>query len=259
MDHVVNPVLILHTGNPDEVLAARFGSYADQLRRAAGLHPDDVRTVAVYLGDTPRPPGHYRAALITGSPAMVTDHEPWSEQTAAWLRNAASHGLPLFGVCYGHQLLAHALGGRVGYNPAGREIGSRPIEWLTAGADSAGRPDDPLMAGLPSPFLAQTMHMQSVLEPPPGARVLARSALDGVQALRLAPHVVSTQFHPEFTADFVRAHLARYRDRYAQEGLDSVALERGVRDTPIASGLIRRFLQHHGVAGRENAQNGVPA
>ena len=257
MNRAVKPVLILHAGNPDDALVARFGSYADQLRRAAGLHSGDVRVVAVYLGETPRPPGHYRAALITGAPAIVTDRAPWSEHTAAWLRRAANHGLPVFGVCCGRQLLAQAFGGRVDYNPAGREVGTRMIEWLPAETD-ADPATDALAAGLPATFLAQTMHSLTVLEPPPGARVLARSALDGVHAMRVAPRVMSTQFHPEFSADFVRAHLAHYGERYARKGLDPAALLREVRDTPVAATFIQRFLRAHGAAGAAIAKNGVP-
>lgn len=57
---------------------------------------------------------------------MVTDQEPWSEKTAAWIRNAMAMEMPLFGVCYGHQLMAHALGGRVEYHPQGRESDAIP-------------------------------------------------------------------------------------------------------------------------------------
>lgn len=63
------------------------------------------------------------AALLSGSWAMVTDRADWSERTAAWVRGAVADGLPLLGVCYGHQLMSYALGGNVGDNPAGWERG----------------------------------------------------------------------------------------------------------------------------------------
>ena len=92
---------------------------------------------------------------------MVTDREPWSEDTAAWLREAAAAGLPMFGVCYGHQLLAHALGGKVGYNPTGSELGTQTVELLPPAAG------DQLLDGLPASFPAQMLHAQTVLQPPP--------------------------------------------------------------------------------------------
>jgi len=229
-------VLILHTGDPGPAGLALHGDYANLLRRAAGLAPDETEIVAVFRGDAPDAPSRYAAALITGSPAMVTDREPWSEDAARWLRTAAQDGLPIFGVCYGHQLLAHAFGGQVDYNPRGREIGTHEVELA---GDAGG---DALLAGLPGRFPAQMQHSQTVTVPPPGARVLARSELDPHQLLRYGPVVVSVQFHPEFDAGLIRADLERRRTRYAGEGLDVAALERGVRDTPEAAGLPARFL-----------------
>ena len=106
----------------------------------------------------------------------------------------------MFGVCYGHQLLAHALGGKVGYNPTGSELGTQTVELLPPAAG------DQLLDGLPASFPAQMLHAQTVLQPPPGAAVLARSDQDPHQMFRVGPNVFSTQFHPEFGPDFVRAH-----------------------------------------------------
>jgi len=240
------PVLILHTGDPDEAGRTLHGDYATLLRRTAGLAPEEAETVAVFRGETPAEPSSYAAALVTGSPAMVTDRLPWSERAAAWLREAAGQGLPIFGICYGHQLLAHALGGEVAYNPLGREIGTREVSLVPAAREDA------LLAGLPSRFPAQMQHSQTVAAPPPGARTLASSALDAHQILRYGPAVVSTQFHPEFDAALVRSDLRRHAARYAGQGLDPAALERGVRPTPEAAGLPARFLAlyaRRGVSG----------
>ena len=153
---------------------------------------------------------------------MVTDREPWSEDTAAWLREAAAAGLPMFGVCYGHQLLAHALGGKVGYNPTGSELGTQTVELPPAAGDQ-------LLDGLPASFPAQMLHAQTVLQPPPGAAVLARSDQDPHQMFRVGPNVFSTQFHPEFGPDFVRAHLERYQRKYMAENLDVPGLAANAR------------------------------
>lgn len=230
------PVLIIHTGDPDNVLRGLHGDYAEMLRHAAGLLPAEVRAVKVYHDEPLPPPACVRAALITGSPAMVTDRQPWSERTAEWIRQAAAHGLPMFGICYGHQLLAHALGGVVEDNPAGRELGTQIIECLPAAAG------DPLVVGLPDRFPAQLLHVQSVIQPPPGAVTLARSAMDPHQLVRLAPHIYSAQFHPEFGPEFMRDHLRQYQQTYRGEGLDVDALTAALRPTPTATGLIRRFL-----------------
>jgi GMP synthase (glutamine-hydrolysing) len=236
---MLRPVLILHTGDPAAPLEARHGHYGEQLRRAAGLAPEDAAVVSVHRGQTPLAPSAYRAALVTGSPAMVTDREPWSEATAEWLRNAVAVGLPIFGVCYGHQLLSHALGGEVGYLPAS-ELGTQEVERVTAGAD-----EDPLAASLPARFPAQMLHAQTVLRPPAGAAVLARSEQDPHQFLRLAQGVYSSQFHPEFEPGFVREHLLHHAAHYQNKGHDPQALAADVQPTPDAASLLIRFLELH--------------
>src|SRR5690606_14497497 len=97
----------------------------------------------------------FAGVIVTGSAAMVTDRHDWSEQAAAWLRDAAHAGLPLLGICYGHQLIAHALGGKVGPNEVGREMGTVCIHLQPAAKD------DPLFAGVPRSFAAQATHLQS--------------------------------------------------------------------------------------------------
>lgn len=234
------PVLILHTGDPAAPLMARHGNYGEQVRRAAGLSPEEARIVSVHRGEHPQAPAAYRAALITGSPAMVTDREPWSEAAAAWLRQAVAAGLPMFGVCYGHQLLSHALGGEVGYLPES-ELGTQEVERLANPDD----PSDAWLEALPARFPAQMLHAQTVLRPPSGARVLARSALDPHQMLCLAPRVYSSQFHPEFSADFVREHLLHHAAYYGGKGHDAASLAARVTLTPQAGELLRRFLAQH--------------
>ncbi|WP_459618458.1 glutamine amidotransferase [Bordetella sp. 2513F-2] len=231
------PVLILHTGDPDDALAANHGSYAQMLQHAAGLPDADTAIVAVWRGERPQAPGAYRAALITGSPAMVTDRAPWSEDTAQWLRAAVAGGLPVFGICYGHQLLAHALGGEVGNNPAGREVGTQEISLTPAGRADA------LLQHMPAVFPAQTIHLQTVLALPPGARVLARSSKDPHQMVAWTPTCYSTQFHPEFTPAFIRDLLGLYAEPLAREAIDAAALQQTARATPQAATLVRRFLQ----------------
>ncbi|MBS0431987.1 MAG: gamma-glutamyl-gamma-aminobutyrate hydrolase family protein, partial [Proteobacteria bacterium] len=121
------PLLIIQTGEAPQPILDKFGGFAQWFRVSMRLRPGQARTVRVDAGGKLPKSNEIAGAVITGSGAMVTDRERWSEDTAAWLRNAMDAQLPLFGVCYGHQLLAHALGGTVGWLPAGREIGTQPI------------------------------------------------------------------------------------------------------------------------------------
>ncbi|WP_431024044.1 glutamine amidotransferase [Halomonas sp. H5] len=174
---------------------------------------------------------------LTGSHAMVSDAEPWSEALKPWLREARARDLAMLGVCYGHQLMAAAFGGVSDYHPAGRESGTRAVTLTRAGREDA------LLGALPERFPAQLTHAQSVLEAPRDAMVLARNAHDAHQALRYGPRQWSLQFHPEFTPAVMRAYLVRQVAALRDQGQDPQALLEAVTATPEAGSLLTRFAR----------------
>ncbi len=195
------PFLIVQAGTTLPALRPRHGDFPEWFRRGLGVARGAVTILRVDTGARLPEPALFRGVVVTGSGAMVSDRLDWSEATAAWLRTAVDAGVPVLGVCYGHQLLAHALGGRVDDHPDGREVGTVEIETLPAAAE------DPLFAKAPARFRAHATHSQSVLELPPGAVVLARSAHDPYQAVRFARTAWGVQFHPEFSAGIMRVYL----------------------------------------------------
>ncbi|MBS0194089.1 MAG: glutamine amidotransferase [Proteobacteria bacterium] len=230
------PFLIIETGDPAPTLRRR-GSFAHWIRVAAGLDRDEAVVCRVLDGENlPRREG-FAGVLITGSGAMVTERLDWSERSAQWLGDAAQAGLPLFGICYGHQLIAHALGGEVGWNPVGREIGTVRIQRIDGSAD-------PLFDGLPDAFHAHATHMQSVLRLPADAVRLACSQQDGCHAYRWGRSVWGVQFHPEFSTGIMRGYIAARRDKLLHEGIDRHAIERTVRAAPLARRVLQRFVRH---------------
>lgn len=229
--------LIVQTGQPVPSMR-RHGGFPHWIRVAAGLPRDAVEVVDVE-GDEALPDRRgYAGVIVTGSGAMVTERRPWSERSAGWLRDAVQAGTPVFGICYGHQLLAHALGGEVGDNPAGREMGTVEI----ALGDAAQ--DDPLFVGLPPRFAAQTTHLQTVLRPPPEATVLASSQLDACHAFRVGTHAWGVQFHPEFSRTHMRGYVAARRDALQGEGRCVRSLSRTIGAAPHARRVLRRFVRH---------------
>ena len=166
---------------------------------------------------------------------MVSDRAPWSEHTGAWLAEAVTEEVPVLGVCYGHQLLAHALGGEAGYHPRGRETGTHRVELLDAAMD------DPLFKGLPQTFPAQLTHRQSVLRLPENAVLLGRNDFEPHQAFRVGRCAWGIQFHPEFSAEVMRAYLKVQAPDLEKEGLDAKALIENVIDAPNATSLLDRF------------------
>jgi len=179
----------------------------------------------------------FDGVVMTGSPAMVTDREPWSEQLAAWLATQAHGQVPVLGVCYGHQLLAHALGGAVDWHPQGREIGTTAIHLTDAGNN------DPLLGTLPSRFLAQVTHAQRVSRLPDEAVLLAQNPFESHHAFRIGEATWGLQFHPEFSADVMRAYLDVAADALRKEKRDPEALSAEVQQAHADGMLLRRFVE----------------
>jgi GMP synthase (glutamine-hydrolysing) len=236
-------VVIVKTGVTIPSVAARRGDFEDWISAGLGLDPARIRVFRVCEGEALPDPGGLAGAVVTGSAAMVTDREPWSEATAAWLADAVAAKTPLLGICYGHQLLAHGLGGRIAANPRGREIGTVDLV-LTAEAR-----DDALLGEFAAPLRLQTSHVESVLALPPGATRLAATALDPNHAFRISygdgdgRAAWGVQFHPEFDADIVRGYIAARRGILLDEGLDADALLSEVVDAPAGTAVLRRFAQ----------------
>jgi len=226
-------ILLLKTGGTIASIKPRHEDFEDWF--AQFMDVPDFLQVDVFRQQPLPGPENLAGVVITGSAAMVSDREDWSEYSAAWLKQAIQHGIPVLGVCYGHQLLAHALGGRVGPNPSGRQIGTVKVR-LT---DSAS--NDPLFGHLPPGFAAQASHQEAVLELPTGARRLANSPLDSNFAIQFADKVWGVQFHPEFSAPVMSEYIYCRRDNLDEEGLDADQLLSKVTDTPEARSVLKKF------------------
>jgi GMP synthase (glutamine-hydrolysing) len=240
-DNSVRQLIILKTGSTLPELLARKGDFTDWiiagLDAGLGAGPAAIRIVDAENGDALPAYDDVAGVVITGSHDMVTDRQPWSERAAAWLPGLVERGIPTLGICYGHQLLAQALGGEVGNNPNGREFGTVDIE-LTAEAAA-----DPLLGGLPARLAVQVCHTQSALKLPAGARRLAQGDRDANQAFVVGEAAWGVQFHPEFDAEVVTTYIAHYDARLRAEGQDPAALSAGCHDTPVGTMILRRFGQ----------------
>ena len=234
MSQISPKVVILKTGSTYPGLKEQFGDFDEWFVR--GLSPRlDITVLNTVAGELPGDPTDWDGVVVTGSPAMVSDREPWSENAAQWLARVVDKAVPLLGVCYGHQLLAHALGGQVGYHPGGRESGTHRVELLSSAKD------DPLFRGMPDNFSAQLTHKQTVLSLPQGAVLLGRNEFEPHQAFRAGKCAWGVQFHPEFSDAIMRAYLGVQAPDLEREGFDSQAMIDSVVRAPEASGLLERF------------------
>jgi GMP synthase (glutamine-hydrolysing) len=234
---MTKPLLFLQVGHTFEEIARERGDYDVWFQVALGQSDAQFETRRVFAGDPLPAHFDYRGVVVSGSWSMVTDREPWSEASAGYLRDAAAHGVPILGVCYGHQLLAHAFGGEVGYNPSGRHAGTALVETTTSVESDA------LFAPLPRKLVVQVSHSQSVLRLPQGAVLLARAAGDPHQAFRLGERVWGVQFHPEFDEVVSRRYIELRREKIISEGLDPDALIASVQPSPHGVQLLRRFAE----------------
>lgn len=225
---------IIKTGRTLLPLEQCFGDFEDWFQRPQ----DGVRysVVAACDNDQPPPPATYDRIIITGSPAMVTERAPWSEALVPWLKQAATARIPMLGVCYGHQLIAHAFGGSVDWHPHGREIGTVHIERLETAID------DPLLGNLPTRFPAHVSHAQSVITLPPEAIVLARNDFEPHHAYRIGTHIWGLQFHPEFDCDIMRGYLILMAERLATDPTSMRKLLADVKPATAAESVLLRFL-----------------
>lgn len=232
-------LILVKTGGTFADLAGERGDFEDWMLSRMEMDRRQVTVLEVFGGGAPAfpDPGSAAGVLITGSHAMVTDREAWSERTARWLAEAVKRRIPVLGVCYGHQLLAHCLGGEVADNPAGLEYGTVEI---TLAPEAAA---DRLFGGVAPPFAAHVTHTQSVVRLPAGARLLAASERDPHQAFAVGGTAWGVQFHPEFDAHVTRTYIRRMRGPLAAQGDDPDALVRGTRETPQSASLLKRFAR----------------
>ncbi len=231
------PIVIVQTGSTLPELRERRGDFSDWF--AAGLRPGGVsiKVVNVEAGEPLPPLDKVAGVVVTGSHAMVTEALPWSETTALWLRRAVEEEIPVLGVCYGHQLLAHALGGTVGFNPRGPEFGTVEIVL----EDDARH--DPLLGGGGETLRVQACHAQSVLRLPKGARILASNGWDPHHAFAVGPRAWGLQFHPEFDRDIMQSYIRACAPDLAAKGQNPAALEDACTETPRGPEILRRFAE----------------
>jgi GMP synthase (glutamine-hydrolysing) len=139
------------------------------------------------------------------------------------------------GVCYGHQLLAHAMGGVVGDNPTGKAFGTVSIRLNPQGRQN------PLFEGTPETFAANVCHSQRVLKLPTHATLLASSEMDPHHAFVIGTRAWGVQFHPEFGGEILRLYIQRFADDLNDQGLNVDRLLADIRETPQSEALLRRF------------------
>ncbi len=231
----MKPILILKTGSTFSAMAHEFGDFEDWIIAATGEAPE-IFVIADGVDEAIPPLEQLAGVIITGSHLMVSDGGSQVEFWAQLMRDAVALRLPVLGICYGHQLLAQALGGLVADHPGGLELGQVEIEVTVAAQD------DPLFSALPRTFSAYATHLQSIQALPPGASVCGGNQFEPHHAVRFSPSTWGVQFHPEFNQQVMRAYIGYQRPRLKSETEMNALLEK-VEPLPEVGQLLQRFCQ----------------
>lgn len=224
-------LLIVNVGQAPEQQLEKYGDFELWAQRA--ISEVDIN-ITFLDGVNNALPAYDTLAgvIIMGSLAMVTEKTDWMLRLSNNIIELTEKQIPLLGICFGHQLIAQALGGIVDYNPKGLEIGTVELERLPSASY------DPLFESLPENFAAQTVHFQSVQQLPPNAVCLAKSELDDHHAFRAGSCTWGVQFHPEFTSDIMRDSLEGLKEAIADSYTSK--LEQ-VAETEQAKQILFRF------------------
>jgi GMP synthase-like glutamine amidotransferase len=219
---------ILETGTPPPALEGEFGRYPAMFEALLGL---EARTYDVAAGALPPDVGRHEAYLITGSPAGVYDDLPWIAPLKTFLR-AAKGRAKLVGICFGHQILAEAFGGRVEKSAKGWGVGLHNYPIVQR---------EPWMDACPIVSVPAS-HQDQVVRQPPGADVIASSVFTPYAGLAWHDQpAISFQFHPEFGPAYAQALIAQRYDRTPDPEAAIASLD-APNDNERVGDWIRRFL-----------------
>jgi len=234
-DSCADPVYLIKTGNTFPHAAQQAGDFEHWILAGLGLPLQQVRVLDARHVDTLPSPETCAGVITTGSHAMVTEDLPWMKRLQDWVTHLVSAEVPYLGICFGHQILAQAMGGRVDFHPQGREIGTVEIA-LRPASES-----DPLFSGMPSQFPAQAIHAQSVRALPPNAIHLAGNTFEPTHAFRVGRRAWGVQFHPEFTPQHMALYVDHLSEHLRQNGQNPERIRQQLSATPESATVLHRF------------------
>ena len=221
---------ILETGRPPGNLADQFGDYPTMFARMLG-DGFDIETFNVAASELPADPAAYDAYLITGSPAGVYDPLPWIDPLQRFIR--AAKDSKMVGICFGHQVMAEALGGHVEKSDKGWGAGLHHYSIVRR---------EPWMDGEVEVAIPAS-HQDQVVVQPPNTEIVASSAFAPYAALAWTDRsAISFQFHPEFSPDFAKALIEKRFDIVPNPDAAIASLD-APNDNSRVAGWIRRFLE----------------
>jgi GMP synthase (glutamine-hydrolysing) len=171
---------ILMTGHAPDIVRPELGDYDSMMARMLDGHGFDYEAYAVVDNEFPTGPEAADGWLITGSKHGAYEDHPWIPPLEDLIRDIAAADRPMVGICFGHQVIAQALGGKVIKHPNGWRVGATEYQI-----------DD-------QTYTLNAWHQDQVSEAPEGAEILGHAEGCKIAALRYGPNIFTVQPHPEF-------------------------------------------------------------
>jgi GMP synthase (glutamine-hydrolysing) len=244
----MKPFLILQL-RPE---AAASDNEFDAILEKGGL--DRSETQRIRLDREPIPSGidlhDYAGIIVGGGPGCVSDAADQKTATEKRIENSimslmpaiAETDFPFMGCCYGIGILAHHLGGKVGKERYGEDVGAVECTVTDDGAT------DPLLNGLPEKFLAFVGHKEAVQELPAGCAHLLSSQPCPFQMIRYKRNVYATQFHPEADGAVFELRINIYKDKgyFPPDEADALIARCHAQDVHAPQAILRNFVGRYG-------------
>jgi len=221
---------IIETGQVHAALRDQFPEYPEMFRRMVAGADGAItcETVSLVKGETLPDPATLDAVLYTGSPASVYDPEPWIAPLMDFIAAAAAARTPQVGICFGHQIMGEALGGKVVKSDKGWGVGRHTYEVVQC-PDWSPSPCPPTLS-------VAVSHQDQVVRCPPSATVIAASEFTPFAGLDYQGFpAISFQCHPEFEPDFAAALYGARRTALGKQQADAAV-------SSLAGGCDRRLL-----------------
>lgn len=230
-------ILILKTGSTPDHIKTSQGDFEDWIAEKMQMHSPEYHVHSTGDYNSLPPDQDYSGIIITGSQDMVTDINLSQTRMHNWLLERQKSGMPILGICFGHQLLNVLNGGTVDFNPSGSITGMEKTH-ITPAAKK-----DELLGSLPGSFEVYQVHKQSIYTPSQSAEILAYNDSGVIDAIRFDEHSWGLQFHPEFDATITQRTIQTLQNELISEGVDVQRLSNNVADVDYGVSILRRFKE----------------
>ena len=225
-------IAVLQTGRSAEALFEAHGDYDDMCKALLGKSSEEAATYAVLDDVFPTSIDPYDVIVITGSRHGVYEDHKWIPRLEALIREAYAKNKKIIGICFGHQIIAQALGGLVEKSDRGFGVGVMEYEITVA-------------EGAPEKLALYAWHQDQIVRAPVDAKIIARSDFCEIAALKYGDRAISFQAHPEFTKDYIAGLVEDRRDNGISDELADAALaslEKKV-DAQAVQAMLAEFLR----------------